>query len=163
MIKFELLDRWKNRDKKNNRQVIIFIRILCIAKKSSLESSRMVDCSYLWCFYIFSLRNCQDCFMLRLVQKETSIPRWWTQCLEREKWYYFFYKFWRTPLTPPFRTTSLGFKARVDSLIFIWQRHMWDSPLVRHPPTFWRSAWQPIAEVECRIRSGDLPHMGQTC
>ena len=47
MMKFELLDRWKNRDKKNNRQVIICIRFLCIAKKSSLESSRMVDCSCL--------------------------------------------------------------------------------------------------------------------
>ena len=25
MMKFKLLDRWKNRDKKNNRQVVIFI------------------------------------------------------------------------------------------------------------------------------------------
>ena len=66
------------------------------------------------------------------------INLWWTHVL------------FVRPLIPQFGflvMSPLGFKARVGSIIHTWQRQTmiyipWDSPLVRHLPTSWWSAWQ---------------------
>ena len=82
-------------------------------------------------------------------------------------------------LIPVFWTSgdisSLGFKARVGSLIRTWQRHTWCIFPEIH---LWCNTCQPLggqhcscslphmpvsAEVGCLIRLGDLPHSSQTC